>query len=245
VRALALSLALWLGATAASAQEGSTGSLPSVAEGSPPPPPAIPPPAPPPPAPVPAPPPEPRPTIAPAPAPAPGAAPAPFGRGALVQVTSSGTPVTVYVAKLPVGPAGPLSNSDFRKIGKSPIEFELPPGSYQLEVEGHGVSREVLVFEMHGEPRRLLVRPGSEGMGVTGTLLLAVGITSILAASAILVSGSKAPSTLDKPAIVIPLYAAGGALTLGGIALKIAADTDIDPQKSTAGGLRLGLTASF
>lgn len=139
--------------------------------------------------------------------------------------------MTVYVARVPVGPHLAPGDADFVKLGKTPLEVQLPPGSYQIEVEGHDVSHEKLLFEMHQEPRRLLVRTGSEGMGVVGTLMLGIGITAVVGATAILVSGSKA-GKLDKPAIVIPMYAAGGALTALGIGLSIAADTDIEEQKA-------------
>jgi hypothetical protein len=165
-----------------------------------------------------------------------GAPSAPFGPGAVVQITSGGDPVTVYVARIPTGKRASPLDTDFVKIGKTPIEFQLPPGSYQIDVEGHGVSHESLVFEMRTEPRRLLVETGSEGMGVVGTLCLGVGITAILAATAILVSGSQSEHKLDKPAIVIPIYAAGGVLTAMGIAFQLAADTDIEEHKPARPG---------
>jgi hypothetical protein len=177
--------------------------------------------------------------------PATGVPTAPFGPGAIVQVTSGGDPVTVFVARIPTGAAGPPPDTDFVKIGKTPIEFQLPPGSYQIEVQGHGVSHESMLFEMHAEPRRLLVKTGSEGLGIAGTLCLGVGITAVLAATAILISGSKSPQKLDKPAIVIPMYAAGGVLTGMGIGFQLAADTDIEQQKPrrSAPELSAGLAA--
>lgn len=163
----------------------------------------------------------------------PGSPSAPFGPGALVQVTSGGAPMTVYVARVPIGATQAPLESDFVKLGKTPIEFQLPPGSYQIEAEGHGKSHEALLFEMHSQPRRLLVQPGDEGLGVVGTLFLGVGITAVLAATAILVSGTEAPEKLDKPAVIVPLYIAGGVLLGAGIGFTIASDTDIDEQKSS------------
>jgi hypothetical protein len=176
--------------------------------------------------------------------PALGAPTAPFGPGAVVQVTSGGDPVNVYVARIPTGRSGPL-DTDFVKLGKTPIEFQLPPGSYQIDVDGHGVSHESLRFEMRTEPRRLMVDTGAEGLGIVGTLCLAVGVTAVLAATAILVSGSKSAEKLDKPAIVIPMYAAGGLLAAMGIGFQIAADTDIDEPKAPRRSARLtpGVTA--
>jgi hypothetical protein len=181
---------------------------------------------------------------------APGGPPtAPFGPGAVLQVTSDGDPVTVYVAKTRAGDDSPLADSAFVKIGKTPIELQLPPGSYRIEAEGHGISNESLAFEMRGEPRRLLVNPGSEGLGVVGTLFLGIGITAVVAGTAILASGTQAPAKLDKAAVLIPLYASGVVIGGLGVGFLVAADTDIeepeqplvppDPRQA------LGLGATF
>lgn len=175
---------------------------------------------------------------------------APFGPGASVQISSGGEPVTVFVARRDPTSPYPPGDTDFVKIGKTPLEVMLPPGSYQIEVQGHGISHEALAFEMRGEPRRLFVSPGDEGLGVLGTLSLGIGITAVAAATAILVSGSGAPEKLDKPAIVIPMYVAGGVLLGAGIGLSIASDTDIDEQPNTGlraqrSGPALGLGARF
>jgi hypothetical protein len=171
------------------------------------------------------------PSIPSAPEVAPGGAPsAPFGPGATVQVTSAGDPVTVYVARF-VPAAGPPIDGEFVRIGKTPIEFQLPPGTYQIEAEGHDISNEALLFEMRSEPRRLLVHPGSEGLGVVGTLLLGIGITAVVAGIAIVASGEKA-GDLDRPAIVIPIFAGGVVLGGLGVGFSVASDTDIEEPKS-------------
>ncbi len=155
----------------------------------------------------------------------------PFGPGAPVEVTSSGGSVTVFVA-----PADPVSGSagdaEFIKVGKAPLTFQLPPGVYRLDVQGIGISHGSMLLSMRSEPKRLLVRTGSEGLGDTGTLFIAVGITAILAATGILISGSKAPSSLDKSAVLIPVYAAGGVLLGSGIGMTIAASTNIDDRSA-------------
>jgi hypothetical protein len=103
---------------------------------------------------------------------------------------------------------------------------------------------------MHSEPRHLLVRPGSEGLGVVGTLLTGVGVTAVLAATAILLSGSTAPEKLDKPAVAIPIYIVGGVALATGIVMSIVSDTDIDEQKAPpakpmARGFGLAFALSF
>ena len=171
----------------------------------------------------------PLPSVAtPAAAPA-SAVPTPFGPGATVEVTSSGSAVNVYVAK---ATGGVLADTDFVKVGKTPITFQLPPGSYRIEVEGIDVSNQGMLLEMRSEPKRLTVKTGSEGMGTTGTLLTAVGILGVLAATVILVSGSKAPSKLDKTTVLVPMYIAGGVLLGAGIGMTIASQTKLEEQKS-------------
>lgn len=147
----------------------------------------------------------------------------------------------VFVAK---ATGGPLLDTDFVKVGKTPIQFELAPGSYQLEVEGVELSHQSLMFEMRDTPRKLLVRAGKEGMATTGTLLSAVGVTAILAASVILVSGSKAPSKLDKTAVLVPMYASGAVLLGAGIGLYLGGQTRLEEQKPAAPGKTAWLTFS-
>ena len=101
-------------------------------------------------------------------------------------------------------------------------------------VEGVEVSNESLLLEMRAEPRRLKVRTGSEGLGTTGTLLMAVGILGVVGATAILVSGSKAPSKLDKASVLIPMYAGGAVCFGGGLAMSIAGSTKLDDAKPKA-----------
>jgi hypothetical protein len=133
-----------------------------------------------------------------------------------------------------VAPANPITGAAdeaaFVKVGKAPMTLLLPPGVFRLEVEGVGVSRGSLLVTMKGEPKQLLVRSGSEDLGTTGTLFIAVGVTAILGATGILLSGSSAPSSLDKPKVLIPMYAAGAVLLGGGIAMAVAGSTSIDDQ---------------
>jgi len=178
-----------------------------------------------------------------------GAALAPFGPGASVEVTSEGKPVNVFVARLgPTATAAP-ADSDFVKLGKTPLGFQLPPGSYRIEVEGVEISNESMLFEMRSEPRRLKVRTGSEGLGTTGTLLMAVGVLGIVGATAILVSGSQAPSKLDKASVLIPMYAAGAVCFGGGLAMSMAGSTKLEDVRSNSRaavrGAWLGVNGRF
>lgn len=137
--------------------------------------------------------------------------------------------MTVYVSRAdPV--TGAAEPSTPVKIGKPPITFSLPPGTFRIEVEGIDVTQGSLLLTMQNEPKHLMVRTGSDGLGTTGTLFVAVGITAILGATGILLSGGKAPSSLNKSKVLIPMYAAGGVLLGTGITMSLVARTNIDDE---------------
>ena len=174
---------------------------------------------------------------------APGAQLQPFGPGTPVEVTTPGSQqVTVYVARaadLEYRPA----DWEFVKIGRTPLTFELPPQeNYWLEVESPEVTRGSLLLRVDREPKRLLVRAGSSDMGSLGSLSLAVGGLVVVAATAILISGTSGESGIDKPQILIPMYAAGAALLAGGVGLYFASQTDVeDPSRPEAASVPRGV----
>ncbi len=174
---------------------------------------------------------------------------APFGPG--VRVTVETAKLTkVYVAHaLPDGSTPPIY--DFTHVGTAPLSMQLPPGTYDVAVENEDVSRADHVVHVGTKPVVLDVKPGSSGLGSVGSLALGVGVLSVLAATVILISGSDAPAGIDKPKLVIPLYAAGGGLVVGGLTMYLVSRTSIKERpgplpppapQSTAG---LGLRARF
>jgi len=122
---------------------------------------------------------------------------------------------------------------EFVKIGKTPLTFELPPEeNYWLEVESPEVTRGSLLLRVDRQPKHLLVRAGSSDLGNLGSLTLAVGGLAAVVATVILISGTSGESGIDKPKILIPMYAAGAALVAGGIGLYFASRTDVeDPSR--------------
>jgi hypothetical protein len=175
--------------------------------------------------------------------------PAPFGPGARLAVVSEGKPVNVFVARIDPRAAEPPPDSSFVKLGKTPLAVDLPQGSYRIEVEGVDISNESLLFEMRNEARSIRVRTGSEGLSTTGTLFMGIGLLGIVGATAILASGSKAPSKLDKASVLIPMYAAGAVCFGGGLAMSYVGSTKLEasPPARTGpvGGAWLALRASF
>jgi len=181
--------------------------------------------------------------------PAASASPAPFGPGASVEVVSEGKPVNVFVARVAPGGTLPQSDSDFIKLGKTPLAVQLPPGSYRIEVEGVEISNEAMLLEMRSNPRKIKVRTGSEGLATTGTLFMGLGILGVVGATAILVSGSKAPSSLDKAGVLIPMYAAGAVCFGGGLAMSLVGSSKLEADSPTPPraphGAWLGVRGTF
>lgn len=152
----------------------------------------------------------------------------PFGPGTRVTVKSSKL-VKVYVARARPDGSAP-SEYDFTRVGTAPLVLELPPGKYVLAVENDDVSSASHSLRVGGQPIELDVNPGSSGVGEVGTLSLAIGSLAVLAASAILLSGSEAPAGIDKKKLVIPMYAAGGGLVIGGLTMFLVTRTSIDER---------------
>jgi hypothetical protein len=142
---------------------------------------------------------------------------------------ATGKPVSVYVVKW--SSERTALDSDFTRVGITPVTFQLPPGIYLLEAEGPDVTRGTRLLEMRDSPRRLLVDTGSDGLGSAGTLLMGIGIVAILAGTVMAVGGATGQdSDLRKTKTMIPLFA-GGAVALGsGITMFVVSRTDIEEQ---------------
>ncbi len=152
----------------------------------------------------------------------------PFGPGTRISVHSSKL-VKLYVARaLPDGSRPPDYN--FTRVGTAPLDLQLPPGTYVVEVENDNVSRAGHLLHVGSRPVDLDVNPGSSGLNAVGTLSFAIGTLSVLAASVLLLSGSEVPAGIKKGKLVIPMYAAGGALVIGGLTLYLVTRTSIDER---------------
>jgi hypothetical protein len=141
--------------------------------------------------------------------------------------------VSVYVVKW-TGKGTPL-DSDFTRVGITPVTFQLPPGTYLLEAEGPDVSRGTRLLEMRDAPKRLLINTGSEGLGTAGTLLMGIGIVAILAGTVMAVGGATGQdSDLHKTTTMIPLFAGGAAALGSGITMFLLSRTEVEDQPSGA-----------
>jgi len=173
----------------------------------------------------------------------------PFGPGVTVTVETSKL-AKVYVAHaLPDGSTPPVYA--FTHVGTAPLSMQLPPGTYDVAVENEDVSRADHLLHVGTKPVVLAVKAGSSGLGDVGTLTLGVGALSVLAATVLLISGSDAPAGIDKPKLVIPLYAAGGGLVVGGLTMYLVSKTSIEerpgplPPPARRSATELGLRARF
>lgn len=152
---------------------------------------------------------------------------APYGPGTPVQLTASGEPVTVYVVHHVAGAPRP-DDFEFAKVGKTPITIQLPNGSYLIESEGYDSTRGSFDLTVDGQARQLLIENGAQSTHTLGNLTTGVGIAALLGGIVVLVGGSLSKSsTIDKPAIVIPLFASGGVLIATGVTLTIVSRTDV------------------
>lgn len=133
----------------------------------------------------------------------------------------------MFVAPAPPG-GPPPSDYDFKRVGVAPASFQLPPGNYVLEVEDEGVTSQDMNLAVGTDPVHVQIRTGSSDMAMVGSLTLGIGILCVLTGAGLLISGSSAPSSLDKSRIAIPLFAGGGALVGGGIGLYFASRTSVE-----------------
>lgn len=158
----------------------------------------------------------------------------PLGSGTLVTITTTRA-VQVYVARVKAGGPAP-TEYDFIRVGVAPLSFELPPGDYLLEVDDDGVTAQTLPLSVGAEPVSLDVRTGSSDLRTLGSLALGLGILGVLGGAAVLLSGtaSEDSGSFDKTKVAVPMLAAGGVLTAGGVGLYFASRTDIEPAPAGA-----------
>jgi hypothetical protein len=139
--------------------------------------------------------------------------------------------VSVFVAPGLLSDTRPSYPDPFVKIGRTPIMTKLAPGTYTVTAESPDITSGSTVFQVGTEPVHVRVRAGSSDMRTMGTLVLAVGITSLLAAIVAEVSYTQAsPKDISKSTIVVPLFVVGGVGLGGGLALVLASGTTIEPD---------------
>jgi hypothetical protein len=189
--------------------------------------------------------PQPTPTASDAPAQVP-----PFvqpATGTPVEFDSDRPLVSVFVAPGIISNTRPSYPDPFVKIGRTPLATRLAPGTYTVTAESPDITNGSGVFQVGTEPVHVRVRAGSSDMRTLGTLVLAAGIASALAAIAVEVSYSQTPSGISKSKIAVPLFIIGGVGLGAGIALYFTSGTTIEPDgpKPNRPGAFVGVTSRW
>jgi hypothetical protein len=192
-----------------------------------------------------------RPSRAQTPPEAEPAAPAPpFVRadtGVDVEFDADRPHISVFVAPGIVEDTEPRFPDPFVKLGRTPLSVKLVPGVYTVTVESPDIATRSTVFQVGSQPVHVRVRSGSAGARGLGTLLLAVGAASALAALAIEVSYTETPSGISKSKIAIPLFIVGGVGLAGGLTIYLSSSTTIEQDgiKPDRRGGFIGVTSRW
>jgi hypothetical protein len=167
--------------------------------------------------------------------------------GVPVEFAADRPSVSVFVAQGVVEDTGRRYPDPFVKLGRTPFSIKLVPGVYTMSVESPDISTKSTVFEVGSQPVHVRVRSGSGGARDLGTLLLAIGAASTLAAIAIEVSYTQAPNGISKSKIAIPLFIVGGVGMVGGLTVYLTSGTTIEQDgiKPDRRGAFIGVTSRW
>ncbi|MFW5739431.1 MAG: hypothetical protein ACOC1F_03595 [Myxococcota bacterium] len=151
----------------------------------------------------------------------------PFGPGQQVRIQCDEPEGYVFVARGIVDDR-PSFPDPFSKVGRIPVQLELPPGVYTMLVEGERIPTASTVFEVRHEPVDIRVDAGSQGLRDLSTLTLALGSAALLAGGVLEVSGTGEGDSDKKHKITIPLFIAGGVTFAGGLTMYFVSDSSIE-----------------
>jgi len=151
----------------------------------------------------------------------------PFGPGQPIELQCDEPDAYVYVAKGIVDERVAFPDP-FTKVGKLPLELELPKGVYTLLVEGESQTSASTVFEVRHEPVHVRVNAGSGELRALSTLLLALGSAALLAGGVLEISGTGEGDDDKKHKITIPLFIGGGVGVAGGLTAYFVSDSSIE-----------------
>jgi hypothetical protein len=167
--------------------------------------------------------------------------------GTPVEFDSDRPLVSVFVAPGIISDTRPSYPDPIVKMGRTPLATKLAPGTYTVTAESPDITNGSAVFQVGTQPVHVRVRTGSSDMRTMGTLVLAVGIASLLAAIAVEVSYSQAPTAISKSKIAVPLFVVGGVGLGAGLALYFASGTTIEPDgpKPDRRGAFVGVTSHW
>jgi len=178
-------------------------------------------------------------TAAPPAAPAQAAPAPPTAEPAPAFLQPSGTPVdfdatrpfiSIFIAPGILANTEPHYPDPFFKVGRTPVALRMAPGVYTISAESPDIPSGSTILRVGSEPVLVRVKAGSDGMRGLGTLLMAAGAASLLAAIVIEVSYSPAPNGIAKSQIAVPLFIVGGAGVASGLTFYLLSGTTFEQE---------------
>jgi hypothetical protein len=158
-----------------------------------------------------------------------------YDRGVEVTITSKDPATEIYLAHGDV-PIGTMPDP-YERVGLTPVTLKLAAGTYSIETASptQSTGHQRFVVEQ-GKPLAIEVRPGDASVKTVGSVVVGLGVVSIVLGVVAILSFSPNDSHYDRFGIGIPLIAGGAAgsgIGVGMVALG-ATDFRVQPQAGPA-----------
>lgn len=147
--------------------------------------------------------------------------------GTPVTIVSSHTDTEVFIARGPVNSRN--APEAFEPLGVAPVDVKLAPGTYTLESTGPTQSLGHQIITVDHWPVKIEIRTGDATVKTLGTILIALGVVSILAGIVVVVSFGQGDKAFDKYPLAIPLLAGGAGAAGIGVGMSFLGATNIGP----------------
>lgn len=149
-----------------------------------------------------------------------------YDKGVEVTITSKDPATEVYLAHGDV-PIDTMPDP-YERIGLVPVTVKLAAGTYTLETASPTQSTGHQRFMVEqGKPLAVDVHPGDASVKTIGTVIIGLGIVSIVLGVVAIVSFSPHDSSYDRWGVGIPLLAGGAAGCGIGVGMTAAGGTDV------------------
>ena len=145
--------------------------------------------------------------------------------GTVVTVTSDHTDTEIFVAKGPVPKHHEIDS--FERVGVAPTQIKLAPGIYTFETEGPTQSSGHELVTVDRWPLDVKVKTGDATVKTFGTILLALGVVSIIGGIVVVATFGQGDKQFDKYTLAIPMLAGGAGVIGIGVGLSFLGGTTI------------------
>ncbi len=149
-------------------------------------------------------------------------------QGTKLTITSDHTDTEIYVAKGPV-PRHPEIDT-FERVGIAPLELKLTPGIYTFETLGPTQSSGHELVTVDRWPMNVQVKTGDATVKTLGTILIAIGVVSIIGGIVVVATFGQGDKQFDKYSLAIPMLAGGAAAAGIGVGMSFLGSTSITPS---------------